>query len=68
MSISIASIQDKLQNVAKSGGFETSFADDPIRNKLWEGFLLRSKLGDSVAFPEVMRCIREELLAVFEGL
>lgn len=48
--------------------FETAFADDPTRNKLWEGFLLRSKLGDSVAFPEVMRCIREELLAVFEGL
>ena len=48
--------------------FETTFADDPTRNKLWEGFLLRSKLSDSVAFPEVMQCIREHLLPVYEKL
>jgi len=48
--------------------FETTFANDPTRNKLWEGFLQRSKLGNSVAFSEVMQCIREHLLSVYENL
>lgn len=42
--------------------FETSFADDPVRNQLWEGFLRRSKLSESVSFPEVMRVIRAFLM------
>ena len=48
--------------------FETTFANDPTRNKLWEGFLQRSKLGNSVTFSEVMQCIREHLLSVYENL
>jgi predicted nucleotidyltransferase component of viral defense system len=48
--------------------FEALFADDPTRNKLWEGFLHRSKLGNSVAFSEVMQCIREHLKSVYENL
>lgn len=48
--------------------FEALFADDPIRNKLWEGFLHRSKLSNSVAFSEVMQCIREHLKSVYENL
>lgn len=48
--------------------FETAFANDPTRNKLWQGFLHRSKLVNSVSFAEVMRCIKENLQAIYENL
>ncbi len=48
--------------------FETAFANDPTRLKLWEGFLYRFKLSDSVAFSEVMQCIREHLLPIYEAI
>lgn len=48
--------------------FEASFEDDPTRNKLWEGFLQRSKLANSVPFSEVMQCIREHLKPIYENL
>ncbi len=48
--------------------FEDWFADDPTRNKLWEGFLIRSKLDHSIEFREVMLSIREVLLPIYEKL
>jgi len=48
--------------------FEGSFANDLNRNKLWKGFLLRSKLDNSLAFSEVMQRIREHLQPVYEKL
>jgi hypothetical protein len=48
--------------------FDLSFANDPARNKQWEAFLVRSKLSDSNTFPEVMQCIKEHLLPIYEQL
>lgn len=38
--------------------FESAFENDPDRNRLWEGFIKRSKLAEFVPFEEVMRVIR----------
>jgi len=48
--------------------FEPSFANDQARNKLWEGFLSRSKLSESIPFPEVLRYVREHLQPIYEAL
>jgi predicted nucleotidyltransferase component of viral defense system len=42
--------------------FESSFADNPDRNQLWERFIQRSKLDESVSFQEAMRVIRVFLM------
>jgi hypothetical protein len=48
--------------------FNTTFGEDAGRNKLWEGFLRRSKLDTAPPFPEVMIVIREHLQGVYETL
>ncbi len=48
--------------------FEPAFASDPTRLKLWEGFLTRSRLGEAVAFAEVMQCIQEHMLPICEEI
>lgn len=48
--------------------FQTAFVEDVGRNKLWEGFLHRSKLDTSPAFHEVLAVIREHLQGVYEAL
>jgi predicted nucleotidyltransferase component of viral defense system len=42
--------------------FDSSFADNPDRNQLWERFIQRSKLDESVSFQEAMRVIRVFLI------
>lgn len=42
--------------------FQPSFADNPERNQLWERFLQRSKLDESVPFQDAMQVIREILM------
>lgn len=41
--------------------FQPDFAEDPIRNELWQNFLRRAKLDESLTFSEVLQVIREVL-------
>lgn len=48
--------------------FDPNFATDPDRLKLWENFLKRSKLDDSIAFSTVMQSICADLQPLFESI
>lgn len=48
--------------------FSAAFVEDANRNKLWEGFLERSKLNNSPTFQEALTAIREHLQPVYEAM
>ena len=48
--------------------FQAAFGEDAGRNKLWEGFLRRSKLDAALPFHEVLTVIREHLQGIYEAL
>ena len=48
--------------------FSSAFSEDLDRNKLWESFLQRAKLSDSLTFREVLDTIRQYLQPVYEAL
>lgn len=48
--------------------FSLAFGEDAGRNKLWEGFLRRSKLDSAPLFPEVMMVIRSRLEPIYSAL
>ena len=48
--------------------FQSDFALDPQRQKMWNAFVKRSKLLNAPAFPQVMDLISNQLSSVYNYL